>query len=218
MKAKRILCGGTCALLLCSSLLCVACKEKREEQAESTAAWSAPEVTEINYDGVDVSKYVSSVIYTGLTVSVDEVYDRESALWDTIYSTAVIEIYPEDKVEYYFNQTKKSYMSSVDYNQGDYALLLEKRGTTEEEMWEEARLLVKQDLVYRYILGAEGITLTEADKNANFDRYADKFAEEFQKPREYVVAEMADYIYEAMLYDKTVEFLILNNNFVTDKK
>ena len=64
------------------------------------------------------------------------------------------------------------------------------------------------------ILAKEGITLTEDEKNTFFDRYVKKYAESYKYSEEYVRAELTELVYDSMLYDKTVEFLIIHNSFV----
>ncbi len=213
MKIKRILGVGMCVALLAGSLLCVSCKSNGREDSEDTA-WREPEMTEINYDGIDAGSYIANIEYKGLNIALDgSENSRVDTLWRQIYDNTEIYEYPAEKVDYYFNQTKKAYMSSVGYNQGDYELLLKNRNTDEQKMRNEACDMVLHDLVYKYIVDAEGISLTDEDKAENFDKYVTKYCEEFKKSREYVVAEMSEYIYESMLYDKTVEFLLLNNSF-----
>ena len=92
-------------------------------------------------------------------------------------------------------------------------MLLESRGTDESKMREEAREMVKKDLVFWYIVQAEGITVTEEEKQTHFDKYVDKFVSDYGYSRAYVTENMADEIYEAMLYDKTLEYLFSVNTF-----
>lgn len=203
---------GACAGL-------VACDDELEtaQTSETEAVETQTFETEINYDGINAEKYVKSVTYKGLRVTLDdEDASKEDALWRSIYATVEINEYPEEKVKYYFEQTKKAYMHIVGDDEDDYLLLLKNRGITEEIMMEEAREMVKQDLVYRYILAKENIVLTEREKTELFDKYVDKYVIEFNKSHEYIVAKMADYVYESMLYDKTMELLIKSNEFVVE--
>jgi hypothetical protein len=195
-------------LLILSTL--VACKGDDEsiscppEQNDTTA-----EDVEFNYDDINVADHVKSVTYKGLQINVEG--DREDALWQGIYATAQIESYPEAKVSYYFEQTKKMYMELVDNDPDDYALLLADRGITEQMMLEQARRMVRDDLVYLYIVQTENIALTDAERTSLFDKYVDRYAVELGRPREYVAENMPEYIYESMLYDKTMEFLLASN-------
>ncbi len=184
-------------------------KSEPTESTESTA-----KETEINYNGVVAADYVKSVTYKNIEVELEsEDTQKDKALWQAIYTSAQLEDYPEDKVEYYFNQTKKAYMYIAGNNQEDYELLLQNRGTDEQEMRAEARSRVLEDLVYRYILEKENIVLTAEDKAENFDKYVEKLARDIEKSENYVISTLAEYVYEIMLYDKTTEYLMTVNTF-----
>ena len=77
----------------------------------------------------------------------------------------------------------------------------------------DAKSLVKKDLIFELIRKKEGITLTDEEKNAFFDKYVKKYAESYKYSEEYVRAELSELVYDSMLYDKTVEFLIIHNSF-----
>ena len=81
----------------------------------------------------------------------------------------------------------------------------------------KSRQMVKEDLVYEYIVRHEQITVTDAEKDSLFDKYVQKYSAELDKSPEYVEEQMAGYIYESMLYDKTTEYLFSVNTFVTDQ-
>ena len=217
MDIKKIFAAAlTCAMLVTSSACFVSCEGDSEDTETESATQNETDATEtqISYADVDIAQYVKKVTYKGLKVMLeDEDASKEQVLWDRIYATVEISSYPEDKVKYYFNQTKKAYMHIVGDDEEDYWLLLKNRGTDEEKMMQDAREMVKQDLVYRYILAAESVALTDEEKTVLFDKYVDKYVIEFNKSREYIVENMADYIYESMLYDKTMEFLMVNNEF-----
>ncbi len=201
--------------VLCLTLGACACDkgDNISDQTEDTSDTEAVE-TEINYDGIVADDYVKSVTYSGMTVYIEELdAQKDKALWHAIYTSAQITSYPEDKVDYYFNQTKKAYMYIAGNYQGDYELLLKNRGIDEQDMREEARVRVLEDLVYKYILEKEGIVLTAEDKSENFDKYVEKLAMEIGKSESYVISEMTEYVYETMLHDKTTEYLISVNTF-----
>ncbi len=229
MKIKKIVIGAVSSALLISSLLCaVSCDDllngdSQPSDSQTTDTQSSgtdtEASTEINYNELKATDYVKKLEYKGMKIVLeDEDADKERELWNAIYLTAQIASYPEDKVQYYFEQTKKAYMHAVAYDEEDYKTLLKNRGTSEAIMLEEAREMVKEDLVYRYIVEKEKIVLTDEDKSLNFDKYVKKYAYEFSKSEKYIIAEMSEYIYESMLYDKTVEFLILNNQFEVSEK
>ena len=212
-----------CALIVCMSF--VACNKTENNVGEDGVASDAVaqtqpqnEETEINYENTNVDNYVKNVQYKELDVSFDSnKVTKEDAVWDAIYSTAIIEDYPDDKVNYYFNQMKDAYMHCAHGNEADYLLLLKARGTSEADMLEKSRQMVKEDLVYRYIVKHEQITVTDEEKASLFNKYVQKYSAELNKSPDYVEKHMAEYIYESMLYDKTTEYLFSVNTFVTNQ-
>ena len=68
--------------------------------------------------------------------------------------------------------------------------------------------------VLHALIKAENITLTDADKQNNFERYVVKFVDDYGYGEEYVRENMSEQIYDTMLFDKTVERLITLNTFV----
>ncbi len=213
MNLKNVLMNTVkCALVLCAVLGICACGNNRNTDDTTQKAPEEAAQTQINYDSLDLSDYVKSVTYSGMEVQADsESTSRGEELWHAICLSAQISAYPEDKVEYYFNQTKKAYMYIADNNQEDYELLLKNRGTDEQKMMQEAKDRVREDLIYEYILEKEGIVLTEQDKTANFQRYVTKLSQEIGKSESYIVSEMSEYVYEVMLHDKTMEYLLSVN-------
>ena len=213
-------------VLVLSALLCsAACNEETvpDETSEKmteqmTEAETEHEAfTELNYDDIDLSKHVKEVKYKELEITLKKADDsREEALWEAILATANVESYPEDKVEYFFKQTKDAYMYLVNGNEEDYLLLLKNRGTDENKMRDEARELVKKDLIYYYIVQTEKIAVTDKEKTELFDKYVEKYVSAYGYNREYVKDNMTEMIYDSMLYDKTMEFLIKENNFSVD--
>ena len=77
---------------------------------------------------------------------------------------------------------------------------------------EEAKALTKSDLVYSVIVKLEGIRVTEDEKERLFDRYVDKYVSVYGYSADYVKKNLSSEIYSSMLYDKTTEFLLTNNN------
>jgi FKBP-type peptidyl-prolyl cis-trans isomerase (trigger factor) len=94
-----------------------------------------------------------------------------------------------------------------------YEAMLDELGEDNVTMNAEAKRLVKNDLVFELIRKKEGIKITDEEKAQFFDRYVKKYAESYKYSEEYVRTELFELVYDSMLYDKTVEFLIINNNF-----
>ena len=169
--------------------------------------------TDLDYTDISLSEYIGEVTYKGMTVNVGD-GTKEEALWSAILKNAQIKAYPEDKVRYYFEQEKASYMYLVGGDKDDYKALLVLRGITEEDMMARAKEMVAKDLIYRLVVEKEKIELTEKEKTELFDRYVDKYVADYGYGKAYVTANMSSIIYESMLYDKTMEYLILQNQFV----
>ena len=198
------------ALLLAALVICFVSCAKNDGEADTEGA----KMTELDYSDIDPSSYVRSVTYKGLSVAEDSAVSREDSLWSEILKTADISAYPEEKVQYYVQQTKEYYLYLAGDKADDYENVLKHFGITEEDVLEEAREYVKKDIVYEYIVKLEGITVTETEKSELFDKYVDKYVKDYGYRREYVVANMSEHIYDSMLYDKTMEYLIANNSFV----
>ena len=212
MKSRIFICGA----LLLSALACVSlwgCG-KENSGTETAESEKIAVTTEKSYADMDASAYVTSVSYKGVKYTLDsQELSKEQVLWDSLLRNAQVVSYPEDMVEYFFSQTKAGYMYLVDGDEEAYLMLLESRGTSESRMREEAREMVKKDLVFWYVVQAEGISVTDEEKQTHFDKYVDKFVSDYGYSRDYVRANMADEIYESMLYDKTLEYLFSVNTF-----
>ncbi len=166
------------------------------------------------YDEGLPSRVVRLTSYEGLEIPLAEGESKSEAVWREILSRAEILSYPEEAVSYYAEQSRETYRYYAEKNDWSYEDALERLGTSEEAILADAREMVKGDLVYRYIVEKAGISLTEAEVERLFDRYAEKFAEDYGKEIDEVKDGMADLIRESMLYDKTMEYLILRNRFV----
>ncbi|MBE6577411.1 MAG: hypothetical protein E7653_04675 [Ruminococcaceae bacterium] len=168
----------------------------------------------LDYSNVVLSDYIKSINYKGLTVLLEnESSSKQDAVWEAVLASVDMEFYPVEPVQYYFNQTKRLYMEAVGNNEDDYYSLLISRGISENDMLADAQAFVKEDLVFLYITQTEQISVSEQEKQELFDKYVDKYVSDYGYKRIYVIANMSELIYESMLYDKTTEYLILNNTF-----
>ena len=214
-------------LVLITVLVCaVACADRpsndgdgsgtdtSDTDSQTTDSSSGNVDTGIDYSGVNVSDYITSILYKELEIELeDENSSKEDALWEAILEQMDMSKYPQDKVDYYFRQSKDYYMYLARGDEKQYPLVLKHYGTSEEKMMEQARQLVKKDLAYLYIVREENIRLTDAEKTEHFDMYVDKYVNDYGYKRDYVLANMKHLIEESMLYDKTMEFLISKNTF-----
>ena len=69
------------------------------------------------------------------------------------------------------------------------------------------------DVIFELIRRKENISLTDDDKQAHFDKYVAKYVSDYGYTEEYVRENLAEKVYDSMLYDKVCEFLIANNKF-----
>ena len=203
-------------LFVCAFCLSVfaGCKKDDVTVDDGTDNGSDNTQTVLDYSQINIDDYVKGVTYKGLVLVLkSEDASREAAIWEELLRTSVIESYPEDAVNYYFAQTKDYYMFIANNDPEAYELLLKSRNMTEEDLMAEARELVKKDLVYLYVTEKEGISISDGEKAQLFDKYVAAYVSEYGYSAEYVKANMTELIYDSMLYDKTLEFLILNNTF-----
>ena len=203
---KKLLFRAIPMLLLLATLVLSlpACKKDKESDASG-----------ITYDEERLSEYIAPFDYTGLTVTLERADERKSdAVWSMILAQAEILSYPEDAIEYYAEQRRDTYRYYAEKNDWSYEQTLEFFGVSEESIVEEAEELVKGDLVYRYIVKDAKISLSEKEKSEQLDRYVQKYAEDYGYTEDYVRENMTDLIYDSMLYDKTMEYLIVNNTFI----
>ncbi|MBO5938343.1 MAG: hypothetical protein J6Q82_02440 [Clostridia bacterium] len=169
----------------------------------------------VTYDEAKLDEYIAPFAYESLTVELTDADTLKSeAIWVKLLSEVEILSYPEDAVEYYAEQQRDTYRYYAEKNDWSYGEALEFFGVSEENILDEAREMVKGDLVYRYIVKDAGITLSEDEKSEQMARYVKKFSEDYGYTEDYVEEHMTDLIYDAMLYDKTMEYLIVKNTFV----
>lgn len=198
MNIKRIL-SLIIAVLLCSISLASCNKQDDVKISEMTLE----ELEEC----VSIGEYKNAEISLGNKT-------KEEALISYLDKNSSVKRYPKSEVNYYFEQLKEQYRYYADQAGIRYEAMLDELGEDNVTMKANARQLVKNDLIFELIRKKEGITLTEDEKNAFFDRYVKKYAESYKYSEEYVRAELTELVYDSMLYDKTVEFLIIHNSFV----
>ncbi len=200
MTVKRMLKTGAALLLAAAALLSFSSCAKEEVVA------SRP-----SYDGTRLSEYLDPVAYEGLTVAVAEGESKSEAIWRAVLLGASVKEYPAEQVAYYREQLRLEYEYLADREGVRYEDLLALRGVTEEDLSEEARAMVKSDLVFLWILSDAGIALSDAEVSAHYDRYADRYVERYGYDRAYVDGYLREQVLESMLFDKTMEYLILHN-------
>lgn len=200
MRASQFL-KSIVAILLVASLATVffACQRASTVQVSEMSAEELNECIELcNYKGVELSLNGRS---------------KEQALISYIVANSSVKKYPVGTVDYYLLQLQKQYRYYADQAGMSYEAMLDELGEDNITMKAEARQLVKQDMIFELIRKREGITLTDAEKSKFFDKYVTRYAEKYGYAEDYVRKELTELVYESMLYDKTIEFLILNNSF-----
>ena len=199
---KRLLCVALAVLCLLSLCACSG------EEAQST---NGQKLDILGMELGQIKNYIEIGKYKGLEVSTDE-NTRDGAIWAAVEGNFSLKEYPEQHVLYYAEQLRAEYRYYAEQDgksKDEIDALLEE---SEKSILAEARALTKSDLVYAAIVKLEGISVTEDEKAALFDRYVEKYVSVYGYGAEYVKQNMADEIYSSMLYDKTTEFLLTNNN------
>ena len=128
--------------------------------------------------------------------------------------SAEIIAYPTAQVEYYAEQERAKYRYYASRDGVGYNELLDALGVTEESIYENARALVKDDLILAYIAKDAKISLSDEEKSKHYEKYVGWF-EELGYDRNYVYENMSDQIYDMMLKDKIMEYLVKNNTAYT---
>ena len=192
-----------CAVLCISS---VSCKKKTEEPSSSAKKMNISLLS----DG-ELASYVALGEYKGLSIELGT-RTKDAAVWEEIAARAEVKQLPEQQVSYYFAQAKAQYEYYAERADMSYEDMLSELGTSEDKMLSEAKDLALGDILFELVRRAEGIELTALEKQEHFDRYADKYVEDYGYTAEYVRENLTEQIYSSMLYDKLTEFLISNND------
>ena len=198
------------ALCLCISLLALtmfSCSSEDPDKVHNKMGL-------LELDESEFNKYIKLGQYKDLNIEIAEGESRPAAVWRAVEYTSEITEYPISHVYYYRDQLIAQYKYYAEQAGVSYDAMLSELGESEVTILEEAKKLTRSDLVYAAVVRAEGIALTEDEKIDLFDKYVDKYVEEYGYTADYVRAEMADEIYGSMLYDKTTEFLLISNSFV----
>lgn len=194
----------TALLLLCLALLgCVSCKKE-----EGAGDAEKPDVLALN-----IEDYVRLGEYKGMTLTCAEGKTRAQTAWEAVARNAEVLSYPSGLVEYYIAHTQARYRYYAEKNGMEYEDVLRDFGLDENGIEEESKALAMEDLIFAAVVRAGGISLTEDEKRAHFERYAEHYVSEYGYTAEYVRENLAEEIYGSMLYDKTSEYLIINNTF-----
>ncbi|MBR0449231.1 MAG: hypothetical protein IIX30_00260 [Clostridia bacterium] len=167
-------------------------------------------VSELPLETLEESLSVGA--YKGLVIELNG-KSKADAIVERIMADSDVKQYPEGATDYYAEQIKKQYKYYADEAGMTYEQMLNELGETDVTITQEAQGLVKKDMLFALIQAREGISISDGEKSLYFERYVSIYAERYGYTEEYVKAELSDLVYASMLYDKTVEFLIVNNTF-----
>lgn len=159
-----------------------------------------------------LGEYVEIGQYKGLYITLGE-RSKGEAIWEEILKGSTVVSYPEEHVYYYVGQLRAQYKYYAEQAGISYEEMLEQLGASEGSILKEAKELTREDILYAIVVKTENISLTDGEKESLFSKYAQKYVSEYGYTEEYVRENMSEEIYGSMLYDKTTEFLIVNNNF-----
>ena len=206
MKSERLIKRLAVFILLFAILLTTlfSCKEKEE----------AVKISEMTQE--ELEECVVLCEYKDIEISLGE-RSKEEAILSYIDKNSTVKSYPAGTVDYYLEQLKEQYRYYAEEADMSYEEMLNELGEDNFTMQAEAKRLVKKDLIFEAIRRREDITLTEEEKSKFFDKYVEKYAESYGYSEDYVREELSELVYESMLYDKTVEFLIINNSFIENE-
>lgn len=197
----------TAALLLCLvlALFAFSCKGGKEDQTSERMDLQSMTTQELG-------RYAALGKYTGIKIKVID-QSKGEAVWRAVKNRATVAEYPEQQVNYYIAQIEAQYKYYAEQADMSYEDVLAEMGATEESIKAEAQEMAIDDVLFELVRRAENIMLTEEEKESLFDKYVEKYVEDYGYSKSYVEKNMSELIYESMLYDKTTEFLITNNDF-----
>lgn len=167
-------------------------------------------VSELPLETLEESLSVGA--YKGLVIELNG-KSKADAIVERIMADSDVKQYPEGATDYYADQIKKQYKYYADEAGMTYEQMLNELGETDGTITQEAQGLVKKDMLFALIQAREEISISDGEKSLYFERYVSIYAERYGYTEEYVKTELSDLVYASMLYDKTVEFLIVNNTF-----
>lgn len=142
----------------------------------------------------------------------------KSSIWQTVVENAEIVAYPEAEVEAYITEMSDYYHQYAQTYGMEFNDVLETMGMTEEAFNEEAKLyaeaMVGDELVLYAIIEAEGITLSQSEYEEGAEEYLTLYG--YATVEDLETAFTKEIVYESILWDKTLDFLLENANVVEE--
>ncbi len=135
-----------------------------------------------------------------------------SDLWLQIVDNAEVLSYPEEEVERVYNDRKAVYESYASYYGTDYETFLSTYiGLTTEDLYEECRAYVKEDLVMYQLVKTLGITVSEEEYQDGYEFYAEYYGTTVDELISYYGQTTID---TTILWQSLMDKLILESNVV----
>lgn len=191
--------------LICVSALCSCAYTVPLEEQGQRVDFLSLELSELE-------RYIEIGQYKDLTIT-NGSKTKGVAVWEAVIDGCDVKDYPQEHIYYYVDQIKEQYLHYAESADMSYAELAKELGISDGSILMEAREMTKTDIVCAIIQKREGIMLSDDEKQVHFERYVEKYVSEYGYSADYVREHMLSEIYDSMLYDKTTEFLILNNSF-----
>ncbi len=99
-----------------------------------------------------------------------------STLWQTVVGNAEVIAYPGQEVDRVYGDNRTMYEDYAEYYSLDYETFLENYvGITDEQLYEESRSYVKEDLVMYQLIKDLGLELTDADYAEGMEFFAEYY-------------------------------------------
>ena len=211
MKMTIRICAVLLLFVMCAFAF-VSCADKCEDDGDGNGG------STLDYSDIDVAAYVTLGEYKGIEIRLDSAdAQKGAAVWNTVVENAEITDYPEGPLKYYISQAEKRYKHYAVEGDMEYSEVLESLGITQKDIEDDAKKLVKEDLVQLAIIKAEGIEITEDEKAKFLDKYVEKYVTNYGYSEDYVRKNLIEEIYKSMIYDKMIEYLVLKNTFITEE-
>ena len=172
------------SVLLVATMMFTACGNNDDDNknddtttnTESTDNSPNEELEAPDYSKLDLTKYVKLGTYKGLVIDARGTTEGEAVFESVVKKCEIIE-YPENALNYYFSQTLELYKGYAKKANMTYEELMKALDLTEEDLKNEAKDLIKKDLVTAALVKAEGIELTDTEKTDLFDKYASVYVD-----------------------------------------
>lgn len=137
-----------------------------------------------------------------------------SDLWMKIVANAEVISYPEEEVQRIYGEKKQMYEYYAEYYNTDYETFLANYiGMTDDDLMEESRAYVKEDLVMYQLAKELEIEISDDEYNEGLEFYAEYYG---TTASELVSYYGEDTIYTTILWEKLMETVAPMNNITEE--